>query len=397
MILSPGEKPRQAPAIPAELLLVDLAGPSVVATLPFEVDPKNPVLSPDGKFVYLIEEGKPSGNPEKNVNGRLHVVSLESRKLEVTVDAGSKPRGLVLDEAGQQLLVLSDEPPVKGRERAGDLRVIRGSVVQPPIKVAKNPRFVRAAPKVNRMYVLGENDITTLSLPDFMPLGSTPAKGGFGVDDLVVTADGARGLMLFGGTVNILDLEAGKPMDSIRTGRMSALLINAAVAGTLTELSRRSGEREAARKNQSYYSYTEYSLRDVNPSIALRPDGRFVYFVNNETRDVTIIDVGNATVVDKIGGAGFDIQFLGVGATVAAILADSVVRLLDTTSNKKLGDLTGGDFKKDAGFKRLEVSPDGRYGVAYGAPGVFCLDGSTGQIVGRAHGFKRVVDVAYVW
>lgn len=397
VILSPGEKPRQAPAIPAELRLVDLSGPSVVATLALEGDPKNPVLSPDGKFVYLLEEGKPSGNPEKNVNGRLHVVSIESRKLEATLDAGSKPRGLVLDEAGQQLLLLSDEPPVKGKERVGELRVIRGSTVQPPIKVAKAPRWVRAAPKVNRMYVLGEEDITTLSLPDFKPMGSTPARGGFGADEFVINADGTRGLMLHGGTVAIVDLEAGKPMDSIRTGRMSALLINTAIAATLTELSRRSGDREASRKNQSYYSYTEYSLKDASPSIALRPDGRFAYVLNNQTRDVTIIDAGNATVVDKIGGAGFDIQFLGAGAAVAVILSDSVIRLLDTASNKKLDDLTGGDFKKDTGFKRLEVSPDGRFGVAHGAPGVFCLDASTGKIVGRAHSFKRVVDVEYVW
>ena len=99
---------------------------------------------------------------------------------------------------------------------------------------------------------------------------------------------------------------------------MSALLLNAAVAATLTGVSRRSGERDASRRNQSYYSYTEYTLKDVSPSMAMRPDGRFAYVLNNQTRDVTIIDTGNATVVDRIGGAGFDIQTLG-SASVAML------------------------------------------------------------------------------
>ena len=397
VILSPGETPRQAPAIPAELRLVDLVGTTVVATLALEGNPKNPVLSPDGKFVYLLDAGKPSGNPEKNVNGRLHVVSIDSRKLEATVDAGSKPRGLVLDEAGQQLLLLSDEPPVKGKERAGELRVIRGPVVQPPIKVAQDPLFVRVAPKVNRLYVLAERHITTLSLPEFTPVRTLPNRAGISTTELAISPDGTRGMQLLGGGyVDVVDLETGKLLDSVRTGRMSALLLNAAVAVTLTEVSRRSGERDASRRNQSYYSYTEYTLKDVSPSMAMRPDGRFAYVLNNQTRDVTIIDMGTAAVVDKFGGAGFDIQILG-SASVAIILSDSVIRLLDTTTNKKLDDLTGGNFKKDAGFQRLDVSPDGRYAVAYGAPGVFCLDGSTGKVVGHAHNFKRVVDVEYVW
>lgn len=397
VILSPGEKPRQAPAIPAELRLVDLAASLVVATLALDGEPKNPVLSPDGKLVYLLEAGKPSGNPEKNVNGRLLVVSIESRKLEATIDVGSKPRGLVLDEAGQRLLLLSNEPPVKGKEAAGELRVIRGPVVQPPIKVAKDPMLVRVAPKVNRLYVLAERHLTTLSLPEFTLVGTMPARSGIATTELTISPDGTRGLMLLGGGyVNVVDLEAGKELDSIRTGRMSALLLNAAVAATLTEVSRRSGERDASRRNQSYYSYTEYTLKDASPSMAMRPDGRFAYVLNNETRDVTIIDMGNATVVDKIGGAGFDIQFMGAGA-VAVILSDSVIRRLDTATHKKLEDITVGGFKKDAGFTRLEVSPDGRYAVAHGTPGVLCLDASTGTIVGRPHNFKRVVDVAYVW
>ena len=94
----------------------------MAATVPLEGDPGGPVLAPDGQFLYLLDRGKPNNNPDKNVNGRLHAVSMATRTVERVTDVGSKPRGLVLDERGQQLLMVSDGPPVKGpanRDRAG--------------------------------------------------------------------------------------------------------------------------------------------------------------------------------------------------------------------------------------------------------------------------------------
>ncbi len=300
VILSGRDDPRQKPVLPAELRLVDLAGASVTATLTFEGDVQRPVLSADGKYVYLVDPGDPSGNPDKNINGRLHVVSLGTRTVERPIDVGSKPRKLVLDEASQQLLLLSDEPPVKGQDKAGQLRVIRGNAVLPPLKVGRDPKWIRAAPKANRLYVLGRDDITTFSLPDMKPIGTTV------------------------------------------------------------------------------------------------PDGTFAYVLNNRTRDLTIIDARTATVVDKIGGAGSEVQFLAGGA-IAAVVSDSVVRLVDTASNTKLEDLSAGTLPKDEGLRAMMVSPDGRYAVAYGWAGIVCIDASTAKVVGHVRRFKWVRDMEFVW
>jgi hypothetical protein len=107
VVLSHRDTPRQTPQLGAELQLIDLKTATSLATLALEGDPRNPVLAPDGKFVYLLDKGKPNGNPEKNVNGRVHVVSLASRKVETVHEVGSGPRGFVLDEAGGQLLLVS--------------------------------------------------------------------------------------------------------------------------------------------------------------------------------------------------------------------------------------------------------------------------------------------------
>lgn len=396
IVLSGNDKPRQTPALPAELRLVDLATSTVAATLTLEGDPRDPVVSPDGKFVYVLDRGKPSGNPEKNVNGRLSVVSIDARKVDATLDAGSKPRGLVLDEAGQQLLLLSDDVPVKGAERNGELRVIRGPAVQPPIKVAKNPLFLRAAPKAQRLFAVGEVGVTVLELPGLKTLSSIAT--GYNPNEFAINPEGKRGFMLWTerDNVDVYDLEGGKKIDSVRTGRMSALLLNATTAALATEASKGAGQRTAVRNGQKYYSYTEYTLRDPTPTIAVHPSGNFAYVLNSRTRDVTIVDATNATSVEKIGGAGFDMQFLNGGA-VLAILSDSVVRLIDTAANKKLEHVAGGTFKRDEGFKALEVSPDGKYALAHGAGGVLSLDASTGKVVAYPVSFKRVSDVAFVW
>lgn len=398
VILSARDKPKQTPPLPAELRFVDLAAPSLVETITLEGDPQKPVLSPDGKFVYLLDVGKPSGNVEKNVNGRLYIISVEARRLQTMTDVGSKPRGFVLDETGRQLLLLSDAPPKAGmrdRDRSGELRVIRGGEVLPVIKVGHNPGIIRAAPDGNRLFVVSEDGIAGLALPDLTPLATTPSSNAF-MGLVVVTPDGRRGFSLLDEELKVYDLEAGKELAQIRTGRMGKRLLLATEAVVFTELSKRSGEQEAVRTGQSYYTYTEYSLKDTNPAIAARPDGKAVYALNRATMDVTIVDAENGTVVEKIGADGSQIRFLSGGA-VALVVANSAIHQIDTASNKKLDDLAKGDFGKDQGFTVLELSPDGKYGVAYGPQVVLFIDNSSGKPVATLRKQKRLADVEFDW
>ena len=92
---------------------IDAATGTIATTVPLEGDPRGPVLSGDARTLYVLDKGKPNNNPDKNQNGRLHAVSMSTRTVSVS-DAGSRPRGLILDEDRQQLLLLSDGAPVKG-------------------------------------------------------------------------------------------------------------------------------------------------------------------------------------------------------------------------------------------------------------------------------------------
>jgi DNA-binding beta-propeller fold protein YncE len=397
VLLAARDKPKQTPPLPAELQFVDLAAATSLATVSLDGDPRNPVLSPDGKFVYLLDRGNPSGNPEKNVNGRLFVVSAQGRKLETTTDVGSKPRGFVLDESGQQLLLLSDSPPARGPsgDRTGELRVIRGATVQAPIKVPPMPEFIRATPDGKRIFVISGDAISGFALPDLTPLTSTKRNGVINMES-AISPDGRRAFVVFQQNLWTYDLESGKELEKIITGRMSQRLLLATVATVATEASKSSGRREAEAKGRSHYLYTEYSLKDANETIAVRPDSKAAYALNRQTGDVTIVDGATGSVVDKIGMDGFAVHFLP-GASAALVINNSAVHAIDTTTNKKLDDLASGKYGAGEGFSRVEVSPDGKYAVVFGQQAVVCVNGSSGKASGHLRPFGRVVDVEFDW
>lgn len=397
VILSARDKPKQTPPLPAELQFVDLAAAKSLATVSFDGDPRNPVLSPDGQFVYLLDRGNPSGNPEKNVNGRLFVVSAQTHKLETVTEVGSKPRGFVLDESGQQLLLLSDSPPARGsdRDRAGELRIIRGANALAPIRVPSMPEVIRATPDGKRIFVISGDAITGFALPDLVPLTSTRRPSVINMES-AISPDGRRAFVVFQQNLWTYDLESGKELAKITTGRMSQRLLLATVATVATEASKSSGRREAETKGRSHYLYTEYSLKDPNETIAVRPDGKAAYALNRQTGDVTIVDSSTGSAVEKVGTDGFAVHFLP-GASTALVVGNSAVHAIDTTTNKRLDDLASGKYSDGEGFSRVEVSPDGKYAVVYGRQAVVCVNGSSGKASGHLRTFRRVVDVEFDW
>jgi len=395
VILSAKDKPKQTPPLPAELRFVDLTAGNLLATVPLVGDPRNPVLSPDGKFVYLLDRGSPSGNPEKNVNGHLVVVSAEAHKVEATMEVGSKPRGFVLDEGGRQLLLLSDRPPARGAERRGEVRMIRGASASAPIEVPAMPEVIRATADGTRIFVISGDAITGLTLPDLTPATSLRRPSVINMES-AVSPDGRRAFVVFQQNLWTYDLESGTELKKVITGRMGQRLLLATVAVVATEASRSSGQREAEAKGRSHYQYTEYSLRDANDTIAVRPDSKAAYALNRQTGDVTIVDSATGEVIEKVGTDGFAVHFLP-GASTALVIDNSAVHAIDMTTNKKLDDLASGSYSAGDGFARVQISPDGKYAVVYGRQAVLCVSGSSGKATGHLRGFRRVVDVETDW
>lgn len=347
-------------------------------------------------FVYLLDRGDPSGNPDRNVNGRVHVVSLSARKVESAADAGSRPRGFVLDERGQQLLLLSEAPPERGAkgDRPGQLRVIRGATVGAPIQIEPNPVSLHATENGTTIFLVSGGAVTGLSVPDLKPV-STLKAGVSGVP-IAFTPDGRR---LFANHMQNLwtyDLERGVELDKITTGRTGARLFAALDATLSTEASKAEGRREAQEKGRSHYQYTEYSIRDPDERMAVRPDSKAVYVLNQQTSDVTVVDSETGKVLEKVGTDGFGVYFLPFASVV--VVADSAaVHAIDATTHKKVDDLITSQAASGCVFSSASVSPDSRFAVVRGSSCLATINGSNGKATATVLRFKRVADLDLDW
>jgi YVTN family beta-propeller protein len=398
--LLPRPDPKDAPGGSASLVAVDLETGAAAGSLPLAGDVTQLVPSPDGRLLYALDRGKPSGNPEKNLNGHLYVVSVEPFAVMATLDAGSGPKGAFFEESSKALVILS-QAAVKGGDQKGELRVVRAEKLETTVPVVPAPLFLRRSPDGRQLYVVGEKILKILALPSFAPVRDVPIEGA-GTNwtsntqpgppnELVVTPDASRGLLTYvnSSKLLVLDLNTGAKVGSVTTGRKGAKLakmaeVTAINAGSYFDA------RDAARANgDTMFSYDVYGIRAASTNIALRPDGRFAYVLNTQTNDVTIVDTVAAKDIDKIAVGGRELVPLPSGRFVA-VVSPTGLNLLDTTSNAVAGkwDLPG--------LLPLTFAPDRPGVVAVAEKSVLVVDPNTGQLSGRVDSFVGNSDSRFV-
>ena len=370
--------PRSArfPFPESRLWLVDVAGPSVAAKLDMGTWSN---LYTDGTHFYLLDPGKPDKNPQKSTNGSVQVASLEKSALAGSLDAGRGPRGLYQDERGGQVFIPSDGPP---GTTEGMLRVVRGAKLAATLDVAGNPKLLKR--EHDLVYVVGEKAVTVVDPVALQVTASIPLTKGDKelVDDddrpteMAVSPDGKRSFVLYGlhNNVVVLDLEAKRAVGSTKTGRGGKKLFGNVMGGMFGML----GFLAAGYSPWSFAAPT---------MLAVRPDGRFAYALNSQTKDVTIVDASTAEAAEMIGGGGYALKMLAGGTL--AVVSRGKLQLIDTTRNVKSAELELPDLHG------LAVSPDGKHAVAAAKRLVLCLDGVTGQELARLTDFVDPVDVVF--
>lgn len=397
IVLSSYDQQKKAAPTPAELRFVDLTAGTIAATIPLEGDPGTPLLSPDAAFVYLLDRGNPSGNPQKNVNGKLQIVSVANRAVHAVTDAGSNPRGFVVDERGGQVFLWSDGPPVKGKnedQRPGELRVLRGDRVGAPIAVSPAPQRLEANADGTALHVIGRWHVSRVALPALTadPPIRVPGIGHPEMEGLV-SAEINRAFVLYGNQLSTHDLTTGAELKGIRTGRTGKQLWLGLQTAGRTELGRISAERQAIKEGKSYYSYTEYTLKPVRGSLALQPDGKALYVGNSQTDDFTVVDTNTGEVLDRVAAGGFAIRFMP-SAGVALVVSDDKVHVVDLTTRVKQPELV---IDSKPAFEQVHTSPDARVAVMQGAEEVLVVDATSGKLTAARKPFNKVVDVDIDW
>lgn len=395
VLLYAQQKQKGEPSIPAELQFVSIDKLSIAGKITFDGAPDMPVLSPDGDYIYLLEKGQPSNNPEKNINGRIHVISIKEMKAVADLDAGSDPKGVMADDTSGQTMILSNGAPVKGQKNIdGELRVLRGASIATLVKVAAAPRFIRFSPDEKRLYVIGWDELSAIDYSALHEIGRIPL-GGF-ASEFAISADGNHGFVLFSGSSRLLltDLQALKAGESVTTGRGGIKFAKnlgaiAATAASATAASYQASSMASANGGVGVGYYQIFTVAPANTSISVRPDGAFVYVLNSETNDVTIVNVSNSSIVDKIAAGGQRFQSLNSGG-ILAVVGKNTLHLIDTATQKALPEV---HFDKN--LEGIYLSPDGKTALALSEGPLVLLNGSTGEVKGKIDGFKRPRTVVF--
>jgi YVTN family beta-propeller protein len=192
----------------------------------------------------------------------------------------------------------------------------------------------------------------------------------------------------------LVDLQALKAGESVTTGRGGVKFAKnlgaiAATAASATAASYQASSMAASNGGVGYAPYQIFTVAPANTSISVRPDGAFVYVLNSETNDVTIVNVSTSAVVDKIAAGGQRFQPLNNGG-VLGVVGRNTLHLIDTSTQKALQEV-----HFDKSLEGVYLSPDGRTALAFSEGPLVLLNGSTGEVRGKIDGFKRPRTVVF--
>jgi DNA-binding beta-propeller fold protein YncE len=326
VVLSPGEPAgkKGGKATPAALGIFAIDRDQPLAE--FEFDQATSLrLSSDEKWAYVLDPGGFSKRPVERRAGVLHVIDLDARRIAADYEVGFQPHGLRSDAESGTVTLSSRVSAADSRRR-----LLRFSAADPPEVIAPGSEidFVRRLAGEHGLFTFGYGEMGFVpdgsAKPAFtIPLNpeskgaDVPALGGIPGEILqppnsrrvamtVLTRLGAPT-----GKVAIVNLADRKVEHVVTTGRGSVkfgkFMGMLAQSAVIARFSYYYGNLSAAQATGSpFFFYNIYAVTPSQPNVELAasPNGRFVYALNTQTNDVTIIrtDDGSADVKISIGG-----------------------------------------------------------------------------------------------
>src|SRR4029079_13839827 len=241
------------------------------------------------------------------------------------------------------------------------------------------------------LFVVSGAGVMTFGAHDLGKLGEWSDRG-LATITFDITPDGRRALSVYQQNLDTDDNEKGGLIDKHVTGSSMSRLAAALGASAATENSKAQGIRAAREKGKSHYSYTDYTVRDPDQSLAITPDSKVVYVINRQTSDVTLADTETGKIIEKVGADGYAVDFMSK-AGVALVTNTTAVHAIDLTTHEVVQNWSS----KEYSFDRPEISADGKSAVVKGNTAVLLISGGSGKPVGKLSPFKRVADLEVDW
>jgi len=330
----PGAAAPATPPKPAEVVyvtdetqgnvvVVDPAAGTVIATIAVGKRPRGAHLSPDGKQLLVALSGSPIAGPnvdesklpppDRSADG-IGVVDLEAHKLERTLPSGQDPETFDISPDGK-IAYLSNED----NSEMSALDLGTGKIVG-TVKVGGEPEGVTARPGGKEVYVTSEADGAVYIIDTAALKLITKIKTGPRPRSIAFTTDGSMAFVTSetSASVAVVDANTHKLVKTIKipsipsipseggpdkTARPMQALLSPDGKHVYVSLGRGAGVAVIDAATHTVIK----QIQDVGTRVwgmAFSKDGRRLYTANGPSGDMTVINLATGTIEKKIAVGG---------------------------------------------------------------------------------------------
>jgi DNA-binding beta-propeller fold protein YncE len=273
------------------------------------------VLSPDGKWLYVLDPGNPDKKPERHRDAAVAVIEVETGKIAATHSIGIQPRELSSDLDNGVVTVFARQT---AKETATNLYIFRGKDAPTKLEAGEEASGLRSLGSDGVRVILARDSLRFLdkdsnllrsTVPLSLPSGDKPGEALplSDCDRLVISVVDRIGEPT--GKLAIVDLKQRTVSKEVTTGRGKIRFLKNALAAADAGMALASSARmvsdptyrAAYIRNPSLYNYGNlYSPPAPNPHVAAGPQGKFVYAFNAQTGDITVLASDDGAILKTI-------------------------------------------------------------------------------------------------
>ena len=292
--------------------VVDVGSWKKLKTIPVGSNPHNVQVSPDGKRVWVTNNGRPGdagkqhgdssgdGHGSGKGKGEVWAIDVDSYAVAKTVSVGSHPAHMVLTPDGRYAYVTN------GGDGTVSVVDVQSGRLAATVKVGESPHGIRISPDGREAYVANLKGgtvsiIDTASMKESarMPVGKGPAQTGF-------TPDGRLAFVSLSGEnqVAFIDPASRKVIRKVAVGP-GPIQLHATADGKRLLVANEGSEKQPG---------TTVSVIDVDSGqvaatvktgrgahgIAIGNDGRYAFVTNIYEGTMSVIDIGTMKVVATV-------------------------------------------------------------------------------------------------
>jgi hypothetical protein len=364
------------------LKLIDTQGKVRNVDLPAARARRNTRLSPNGRWLYVVEDGRNSDEKSERVSGRIFVVDSRDAIIANSMEV-ERERLTAMEGTGAEGAAVANE--------SGLIRNFVGAGVQWSFEAGREFRFTRLLDDPPGLLIVGRKQIGFFDGESASaPRWTLPAQFHGTPDPDIVRVSGSgmvavpvmnsnQGWDL--GRVALLDLRKPQMSESVavgRRGRMAAKALGLAAAeGAAGGVAGRNSFswNGLALDSLGMMSKVFAAMATGNPLLKVGPEGRFVYGMSRFGNDTTIIRAADSTVVAKLvtgsGGRGL----ISAEGGLLCAWAEKQLTWIDTGANT----IRSKKRPCHGRFDRVQIGPESNWLITFGQRCAMFWDTRTGE------------------